>query len=151
MSLLEHLEELRRRLIVVVVAVALAAIIGFVLSQPVLEALRAPLPPAYRTLFVLTVTGAFGVRVKIAVFLGIALAMPVILFEIWRFVTPGLTRRERRLVWPLIVAALLLFAIGMAVGYLIIPFALKFLLSFVIPGEIQPLLTIDEYVGFVTS
>ena len=150
MSLLEHLEELRRRLIVVVVAIALAAIVGFVVSQPVLEALRAPLPPAYRTLFVLTVTGAFGVRVKIAVFLGIALAMPVILYEIWRFVTPGLTRRERRLVWPLLVAALLLFAIGMTVGYLIIPFALQFLLSFVIPGEIQPLLTIDEYVGFVT-
>ena len=150
MSLLEHLEELRRRLIVVVVAVAIAAVLGFVLSQPVLEALRAPLPAPYRTLFVTTVTGAFGVRVKIAVFLGIALAMPVILYEIWRFVTPGLTRRERRLVWPLLVAALLLFAIGMAVGYLIIPFALQFLLSFVIPGEIQPLLTIDEYIGFVT-
>jgi len=150
MSLLEHLEELRRRLIIVVIAVARAAVVGFGLSQPVLEALRAPLPPAYRTLFVLTVTGAFGVRVKIAVFLGIALAMPVILFEIWRFVTPGLTRKERRLVWPLLIAALLLFAIGMAVGYLIIPFALQFLLSFVIPGEIQPLLTIDEYVGFVT-
>ena len=150
MSLLEHLEELRRRLIVVIAAVAIAAVVGFVFSQPVLEALRAPLPPAYRTLFVTTVTGAFGVRVKIAVFLGIALAMPVILYEVWRFVTPGLTRRERRLVWPLLVAALLLFAIGMAVGYLIIPFALQFLLSFVIPGEIQPLLTIDEYVGFVT-
>lgn len=150
MSLLEHLEELRRRLIIVVVAVAIAAIAGFLLSPPVLEALRAPLPPAYRTLFVLTVTGAFGVRVKIAVFLGIALAMPVILFEIWRFVTPGLTRRERRVVWPLLLAALVLFAIGMAVGYVIIPFALQFLLSFIVPGEIQPLLTIDEYVGFVT-
>jgi sec-independent protein translocase protein TatC len=150
MSLLEHLEELRRRLIVVIAAIAIAAIAGFVLSQPLLEELRAPLPPAYRILFFTTVTGAFGVRVKIAVFLGIALAMPVILYELWRFVTPGLTRRERRLVWPLLVAAFLLFAIGMAVGYLIIPFALQFLLSFVIPGEIQPLLTIDEYVGFVT-
>jgi sec-independent protein translocase protein TatC len=77
--------------------------------------------------------------------------MPVVLFQLWRFVTPGLTRAERRLVWPLLLGALALFAIGMTVGYLIIPFALTFLLSFGEPGRIEPLLTINEYVGFVTT
>ena len=106
MSLLEHLEELRRRLIIVVIAVVLAAIVGFVFAKPVEDLLRGPLPDSYETLYFTTVGGAFGVQVKIAVFLGIVLAMPVILFQIWRFVTPGLTRPERRIVWPLILAAL---------------------------------------------
>jgi sec-independent protein translocase protein TatC len=151
MSLLEHLEELRRRLIVVVVAIVLGAVIGFVLSQPILDILRAPLPAGYEKLYFTTVGGAFGVRVKIAFFTGIVLAMPVILFELWSFVTPGLTRNERRIVWPLLFGALVLFAIGMVVGYLIFPFALAFLLSFSEPGRVEPLLTINEYVGFVTT
>jgi sec-independent protein translocase protein TatC len=151
MSLLEHLDELRRRLIIVVAAIVLGSIVGFFLSQPILDFLRAPLPAGYEKLYFTTVGGAFGVRVKIAFFAGIALAMPVILFELWRFVTPGLTRRERRLVWPMLLGALVLFAIGMAVGYLIIPFALAFLLSFGEPGRVEPLLTINEYVGFVTT
>lgn len=151
MSLLEHLEELRRRLIISVVAVIVGSVIGFFLSGPVLDILRAPLPSGYEKLYFTTVGGAFGVRIKIAVFVGIVLAMPVILFELWRFVTPGLTRGERRLVWPLLIGALALFAIGMAVGYLIIPFALTFLLSFGEPGRVEPLLTINEYVGFITT
>jgi sec-independent protein translocase protein TatC len=75
--------------------------------------------------------------------------MPVILFEVSRFVTPGLTRRERRLVWPTLHAALLLFALGIGVGYVILPFALGFLLRFVEP-DFAPLLTVDGYFGFVT-
>ena len=67
---------------------------------------------------------------KIAGFLGIAIAMPVLLFELWRFVTPGLTRRERRFVWPVILAAVLLFALGVMIGYIVIPYALAFLLGF---------------------
>ena len=151
MSLLEHLEELRRRLITIVAAIVLGSIVGYFLSEPILDILRAPLPAGYEKLYFTTVGGAFGVRIKIAFFAGIALAMPVVLFQLWRFVTPGLTRAERRLVWPLLLGALALFAIGMTVGYLIIPFALTFLLSFGEPGRIEPLLTINEYVGFVTT
>jgi sec-independent protein translocase protein TatC len=151
MSLLEHLEELRRRLIIIIVAIVIGSAIGFFVSAPILDFLRAPLPAAYEKLYFTTVGGAFGVRVKIAFFVGIVLAMPVILFELWRFVTPGLTRSERRLVWPLLLAALALFVIGMTVGYLIVPFALTFLLGFAEPGRVEPLLTINEYVGFITT
>ncbi|MGZ8562465.1 MAG: twin-arginine translocase subunit TatC [Candidatus Limnocylindria bacterium] len=150
MSLMEHLEELRRRLIIVVIAILLAAIAGFVVSRQVLDLLRAPLPDQYQTLYFTGPADAFGVQVKIAGFLGIGLAMPVILFQVWRFVTPGLTKRERRFIWPVMFAALLLFALGVMVGYIIIPYAFNFLLSF--GGEgLQPLLTIDRYVGFVTT
>jgi sec-independent protein translocase protein TatC len=150
MSLIEHLEELRRRLIIVVIAVVAAAVLGFVFSGSVLDLLRRPLPSAYETIYFTGPADAFGVQVKIAGFLGIALAMPVILFQVWRFVTPGLTRPERRFVWPVMIAALLLFALGIVVGYAIIPYALTFLLGFARPG-LEPLLTIDGYVGFVTT
>ena len=150
MSLVEHLEELRRRVIIVVIAIVGAAVVGFVFAGTVLDVLRAPLPSEYDTIYFTGPADAFGVYVKIAGFIGIALAMPVILFHLWRFVTPGLTRRERRFVWPVIVAALLLFGLGIAIGYVIIPYALNFLLGFARPG-LQPLLTIDGYIGFVTT
>jgi sec-independent protein translocase protein TatC len=150
MSLIEHLEELRHRLIVVVIAIVVAAVVGFFFSGTVLDLLRAPLPDKYQTIYFTGPADPFGVEVKIAGFLGIALAMPVILFQIWRFVTPGLTRRERRFIWPVMVAAILLFALGIVVGYAIIPYALGFLLGFARPG-LQPILTIDGYIGFVTT
>ena len=150
MSLLEHLEELRRRLIIIMITVLAAAAAGFVFAGPVLDLLRVPLPAAYDTIYFTSPTEAFGVQLKIAGFLGIGLAMPVILFQTWRFVTPGLTARERRLVWPVMIAALILFVLGVGVGYAIIPYALTFLLGFARPG-LQPLLTIDGYIGFVTT
>lgn len=150
MSLIEHLEELRHRLIVVVISIVVAAGIGFFFSGAVLDILRVPLPNDYDTIYFTSPADAFGVQVKIAGFIGIALAMPMILFHVWRFVTPGLTKRERRFIWPVMVAAILLFALGIVVGYAIIPYALRFLLGFARPG-LQPLLTIDGYVGFVTT
>ncbi len=150
MSLIEHLEELRRRLIIVVIVVVAAAVVGFIFSGSVLDLLRVPLPSEYDTIYFTGPADAFGVQVKIAGFIGIALAMPVILFHVWRFVTPGLTKRERRFVWPVMVAAILLFALGIIVGYLIIPYALNFLLGFA-EGLAEPNLTIDGYIGFVTT
>jgi sec-independent protein translocase protein TatC len=150
MSLIEHLEELRRRLIVVVVAILLAAAAGFVVSGSVLNLLRAPLPDGYQTLYFTGPADAFSAQLKIAGFLGIAFAMPVILFEVWRFVTPGLTKRERRFIWPVILAALLLFVLGVVIGYAVIPYAFNFLLSFG-GNTLEPLLTVDRYIGFVTT
>jgi sec-independent protein translocase protein TatC len=150
MSLIEHLEELRRRLIVVVISVLGGAIIGFFLSRPVLILLRDRLPDGQQHLIFLGPADAFSAQLKIAGFLGIAIAMPVILFHVWRFVTPGLTKRERRFVWPVMLAALLLFALGVGIGFIIIPYALNFLLGFA-EGLADPNLTIDGYVGFVTT
>lgn len=148
MTVVEHLTELRRRLIISVAVVIAGAIIGFILSGPAIDLLRAPLPQQYRTLYFTGAVGAFSAHLKIAFYIGIAIAMPVIVFEAWRFVTPGLTRRERSVVWPVLLGASGLFALGVLVGYLILPFALAFLLSFAEP-DLKPLLTIDEYIGFV--
>jgi sec-independent protein translocase protein TatC len=150
MTLVEHLEELRRRLIFIVVSVLAAAVVGFVISRPVLDILRAPLPDGQDTLIFLAPADAFSAQLKIAGFLGIAFAMPVILFHVWRFVTPGLLPNERRYVWPVLLGALLLFALGVAIGYVVIPYALNFLLGFAGEG-LEPALTVDGYIGFVTT
>jgi sec-independent protein translocase protein TatC len=150
MSLIEHLEELRRRLIVVVISVLGGAVVGFFLSRPVLILLRDRLPEGQQHLIFLGPADAFGAQLKIAGFLGIAIAMPVILFHVWRFVTPGLTKRERRFIWPVMLTAMLLFVLGVSIGFIIIPYALNFLLSFA-EGLADPNLTIDGYIGFVTT
>ena len=149
MSLLEHLEELRRRIIVVAVAILLGGIAGFYLADPIIVALRSPLPEGAE-LIATTVAEQFGVRIQVALMTGLALAMPIILFEIWAFVTPGLTRSERRLVWPLLFAAIVLFIAGLALGYLLIPVAINFLLDFSLP-DVQALLTVADYISFVTT
>ena len=149
MSLLEHLEELRRRIIVIAVAIALAAVAGFLLADSIIALIRRPLPEGAE-LIQTSVGEAFGVQIQIALMTGVALAMPVILYEIWAFVTPGLTRGERRLVWPLLIAAIILFAAGLLLGYLLIPVAIHFLLGFSVPG-VQPLLGLGDYVGFITT
>jgi len=150
MSLIDHLEELRRRLIIVVVAILLAAIVGFIFSRNVLLLLIAQLPEEYRDVQILGPADAFTAQLKVAGFLGIAIAMPILLFQLWRFVGPGLTPRERRLVWPGILAALVLFVLGVVIGYVVIPYTLRFLLGFA-EGLADPNLTIDGYIGFVTT
>jgi sec-independent protein translocase protein TatC len=150
MSLLEHLEELRRRIIVIALAVLATSVAGFFLAEPIIVLLRAPLPAQGAELIQFSVTEAFGVQMQLALTTGFALAMPVILYEIWAFVAPGLTRSERRLIWPLLGAAVVLFAAGLALGYLLIPVAINFLLGFSLP-DVQPLLGLSEYVGFITT
>jgi sec-independent protein translocase protein TatC len=150
MSLLEHLEELRSRIIVIAIAVLVAGIAGFFLAEPIITLLRAPLERQQADLIQTGVGEAFGVRIQLALVSGLALAMPVILYEIWAFVTPGLTRPERRLVWPLLGAAIVLFAAGVALGYALIPVAVNFLLDFSLEG-VEPLLGLGDYVGFVTT
>ena len=150
MSLVEHLEELRSRIIVVAVAIGLGAVVGFVLADPLIGLLREVLPEDGSQLIQTTVGEAFGVTLQIALVTGLALAMPVILYEVWAFVTPGLTRSERRLVWPMLGVAILLFAAGLGLGYLLLPLAIDFLLGFSLP-DVPPLLGLSDYVGFVTT
>lgn len=150
MSLIEHLDELRSRIIVVAIAVAVAGVIGFFLAEPIIELLRAPLPDDQDDLVQLTVGESLAVRLRIALYTGVALAMPVILYQVWRFVTPGLTTGERRLIWPMLIGAVLLFALGLTLGYFIIPYALDFLLSMSLPGVVTQL-RLSEYVSFVST
>lgn len=150
MSLLEHLEELRSRIIAVAISIVLAGIVGFFLSEPIIDLLRAALPEGKQTLIQISVGESLAVRLRVALYVGIAISVPVILYQVWRFVTPGLTTRERRLIWPMLIGAVILFAVGLGLGYFVLPFALNFLLGLTLPG-VEDQLRLSEYVSFVST
>ena len=149
MTLVEHLTELRFRIVISLFAVGVGTVIGCFVSPQVIDLLRSPLGD--RPLVFTSIAGAFFVRIKLALLIGIVLASPVVFYQLWAFVSPGLTPAERRVVRPWIPLALLLLAAGIAVGYLILPYTAAFLLSFQVPGAIEPLITVESYFGFVTT
>jgi sec-independent protein translocase protein TatC len=149
MTLVEHLSELRFRIFVALLAVVLGAGVGWYLSPEIVRILSAPLgdePQVFTT-----PGGAFFPRVKLALIVGVVLASPVVLYQVWAFVSPGLTPRERRAARPWVPLALVFLLMGVGVAYLILPYTIGFLLSFQIPGEIEPLITFESYFSFVTT
>jgi sec-independent protein translocase protein TatC len=165
MTLVEHLAELRSRLIKSLVALTLGACIGFVLYQPVLDVLVEPycdvksdqldipgLQPGDSgcDLVVTDPLESFSIRMKVSAYLGLLLASPFVLWQIWRFITPGLYKREKRLAVPFVASAVFLFALGAVTAWLTFPKALQFFAAFggnsltllYTPGKYLSLLTL---------
>jgi sec-independent protein translocase protein TatC len=161
MSVLDHLRELRRRLIIVVLIVAAGAIVGWELYAPILEFLKHPycsVPPKYRfepqgtTKCVLTYQGVldgFTSRLQISLIAGVVLTGPFWLYQIWAFITPGLRKNERKYTLAFIAASTILFVAGMALAYVVLSKGLNILLR-TGTDQTQAILTIDKYLGFVT-
>lgn len=149
MSLVGHLSELRNRIAWSLLGVGLGTVVGFMAGETLIAFLRAPLP-IEQPLVYTSIGDPFAIRIRIALIVGVILAMPVILWNVWRFVSPGLTASERRAVLPWIPAALVFFTVGVTIAYLILPYAAGFLLSFQTP-DLQPLLTAREYFDFVST
>ncbi len=110
MTLVDHLVELRNRLVKAIIAVAIGSVVGFWFWRDIRNVLIAPLPSG--TVQVLGPGDAFVIALRISIITGIILAMPVLLYQIWAFVAPGLTVPERKMVRPWIPLALLFFALG---------------------------------------
>jgi sec-independent protein translocase protein TatC len=149
MSLVDHLSELRWRLFKSILAVAVGGIVGFVVSEEAIQLLSDPIPGDDPLLF----TGlgdAFAIRLKISIVIGIILAMPVLLYQAWQFIAPGLTASERRAARPWIPLALFFFALGVGIAYFVLPYAAAFLLGFT-TADLQPLITAGPYFEFVTT
>jgi sec-independent protein translocase protein TatC len=149
MPLVDHLSELRRRVIWSVLAIGIGAAVGFFASEPLIALLRSPLPIKQPLIFT-NVGDPFAIRIRISLVVGVILAMPVVIWNIWQFVAPGLTLTERRRILPWIPATLFFFALGVAIAWIILPFAAQFLLSFG-TSDLVPLLTAREYFDFVTT
>lgn len=150
MTLVEHLTELRRRIFIGVLAVVLGSIVGYGVTPQLIAILAAPLGLDQPLVFT-SPSAAFFLRVKLALMIGIALGSPIVLYQLWGFISPGLTPDERRVTRPWVPLALLFLALGVAVAYLVLPYTAQFLLSFQIPGVIEPLITAESYFGFVTT
>jgi sec-independent protein translocase protein TatC len=149
MSLSGHLIELRNRVFIAAFSLVPGTIIGFVFSGEIIHILKAPLP-TNRPLMALGLTEPFMIDLQVAVVCGVILAMPVILYQLWRFISPGLTPSERAAARPWVPLALLFFAVGVGLAYFILPYASKFLYSFE-SNDVQLMLTAEAYFSFVTT
>ncbi|MHC5599010.1 MAG: twin-arginine translocase subunit TatC [Nostoc sp.] len=147
MSLFDHLEELRQRIFYSLIGVAVGIIGCFFAVKPIVQLLEVP---AQGVKFLQLAPGEyFFVSLKVAAYTGIVLTSPFILYQIIQFVLPGLTRRERRLLGPVVLGSSVLFAGGLVFAYLLlIPAALKFFISYG-ADVVEQLWSIDKYFEFV--
>lgn len=150
MSFLEHLEELRKRIIYSIIAVTVGffacwnyadKIVGW-MQQPIMEALKRNGMP--QTLVYLNPTDPFNLYLKIGALAGLFVTCPFVLYQVWMFISPGLYRNEKRYVVPFMVSTIGLFLSGGYFGYkLVYPAALEFLIGY--GKQFQPMITIHEY------
>jgi len=154
MSFTAHLGELRNRLIKCLVAVGIGFVGSYFFKEKLFQILVHPLLKAMGEKGTLIFTGVpepFFVYLKVSLVAGIFFSAPVILYEIWAFVVPGLYSRERRYVVPFVFFSSMLFLLGTLFGYYIVcPYGFKFLLGFA-SYNIQPMLAIKEYFSFSTK
>jgi len=147
MSLFDHLEELRQRIFYALIAAAVGIVGCFIVVKPIVQLLEVP---AQGVKFLQLAPGEyFFVSIKVAGYSGLLVASPFILYQIIQFVLPGLTRRERRFIGPIVLGSSFLFAAGLAFAYVaLIPAALNFFINY---GEdvVEQLWSIDRYFEFV--
>ena len=148
MTLVDHLSELRRRIAISIAAVGIGAVIGFLLAEPIIKLLLTPLPDG--EVVFLTVGGGFFVFLRVAIVVGILLALPVILYQLWAFVAPGLLPEERHAALPWIPMTVVFFLLGTTVAWVTLPYAVDFLLGFEIEGSLTALPSAEAYFSFVT-
>jgi sec-independent protein translocase protein TatC len=151
MSLVEHLAELRRRLIISAVALLLGGIVAFLLYNRILEFLITPYKEVTgKTRLVITdPLEGFATRLKISAYGGGFLASPVVLWQLWRFITPGLHKKEKRYAIPFIVASIVLFLVGVGVAFLTFEPALRFLVA-VGGDDLETFFTPSKYLSLIT-
>lgn len=154
MPFLDHLEELRWRIIWSIVALAIGVVLGFVivLKLNLLHVLQQPIAPflgGHKLVY--THPGdTFSITLNTALVVGIVIASPVIIYQVWAFLSPALYRHERRVVVPVILGAVLLFVMGVALAYFfVLPMTLRFLLNFQVES-LEPMITASDYFSLVT-
>lgn len=159
MTVVEHLTELRRRLVISILAVTVGAVVVFILYDWVLEFLVGPYSEITKgtercarggcKLIVTDPLEGFMVRLKVATYGGIAVSLPVVLFQVWRFVTPGLNPKEKRYAVPFIISSVVLFLFGGFVAWMTFPKALDFLVH-VGGGEIETFFAAGKYLSLIS-
>jgi len=147
MSFFDHLTELRQRILWSVAAVGLGFAATIAFTDRIIKFLARPL--AAKLAF-LTPTEAFWVNMKVAMIAGLFLALPVVLYQIWAFISPGLLPTERRYALPFVILGTVFFAIGVTFAlWVVIPFAIQFLVGFGERQGLLPVISVGSYVDFV--
>jgi len=149
-----HLEELRRRLIICFIAVAVGFVVSYGFKEQLFEILMQPLKHSMAkgdTLIYTNLPEAFFTYLKVAFLTGIGLASPIIIYQFWMFVAPGLYEKEKRLLLPIVFLSTLFFVGGALFGYFIVfPYGFKFFLGFA-TETIRPMPSMKEYLSFAAK
>jgi sec-independent protein translocase protein TatC len=146
MSFLDHLEELRKRILHSLIAVAVAFAITWTFADTLFQIVSAPVRKTGADLIGTTLTAAFNVELKLAIVAAIFLAAPFILGQVWLFISPGLYKHERRYALPFILSSSILFILGGLFGYFVaFPFAAQYLVTWTRSLDIKPLINAPEY------
>jgi sec-independent protein translocase protein TatC len=144
-----HLKELRDRLVKSAIALAIATIGSFFVTEPIIEILKAPMEGTL--LVTQTPTEGIGTFMKVAIFAGLTIALPIIVYQALRFVLPALTKDERKYVYWIVPGATFSFVTGVAFAYYVmLPAAVPFLKGF-LGDVVQPFWSIGKYISFITS
>ena len=156
MPFLDHLEELRRSILWSLAAIVVGTIIGFVLVQnfDIVGLLKEPIAPYLPTgkLNVTSPTDAFFVTLKLALMVGLVLSAPVVIAQVWGFLSPALYEHEKRYVTPFLIGALGLFIAGVLMAYLwVLPVALRILLTKFQADYLEYIITAKEYFAFASQ
>ncbi|MEA3288240.1 MAG: twin-arginine translocase subunit TatC [Candidatus Marinimicrobia bacterium] len=154
MPLLEHLEELRWRIIKALSSVVIFAVIGFIFSNQLIHILSIPIEQTEPRLELLntTILGVFLAKMRVAIILGLVFSLPVIIHQIWRFIAPGLLDDERAFAPMLIIVTIACFVVGSLFSYFVmIPWSLKFfsVLNHGLEGLVN-YVTITDYLNYIT-
>lgn len=143
-TFVEHLEELRRRLIVSLAVILVFSIVAYFFSERMINYFTRPLPGVY----FFAPTEAFTVRIKVSLIAGLIASLPLVFYQLWMFVGPGLLKKEVRAIVPIIVSATVFFLAGGGFCFFyVIPAAVKILLGFG-TANLKPMISIDSYVSF---
>ncbi len=156
MPLSAHLRELRSRLVKSFLAIGVGAVLAWIYYDPVFAIVQHPLDGVMEraqaegrqvSLVFNDITGAFMTQLKISLMVGVIAASPVWIYQVWRFVTPGLHKHERRWSFVFLAVTVPLFLFGVALGYYLLPKGLGLLLGFT-PQDVANLLSVDRYLSF---
>lgn len=149
-SFIQHLEELRKRLVYSAVAVLAGFFLCYAQIEKIFGWLVIPLKKAMPNtpLVMIKLTEGFMTYLKLGLWAGLLLASPIVLYQLWAFIAPGLYRHERRLIAPLVIISTLLFVLGAAFTYLVVlPIALQYLMAEFSTADVKPMLAISSYVS----
>ena len=146
MSIIDHLEELRRRILVSVVAILIATAIAFLFSDALLNLIL--LPSGGLKLNAFSLMDGFFIKWRLALYTGIVVAFPIWAYEVYAFVNPGLLTNEKRVLRPALVGATLLFVLGALFGYYLLGGMIRVLVE-LLPAQVQFLPSADDYINFV--
>jgi sec-independent protein translocase protein TatC len=148
MSFLDHLDELRKRLVHVVAYIGIGLIAGWYFKGAILTFLTRPLTNINIKLNYPKITDPFAVSMKVAFLAGIFLTLPLTLYEVWKFIAPGLYRKEKRYVIPFLLSSMILFVLGAGFCYyIVLPPACKVLVELL--PKIDPVIMINDWIDFI--